>query len=279
MDLSGLPQHVVGRHQVLDIPPIRPLVREVVRYGRYCPACNTYQRAEIPAGYERRRVVGPHLEGLVLYLHYAHPLRYQQVQRILEEMCGLKLGIGTLVNVVKRGQSVLKHGAAAIRVHLQQAAVVGADETGARVKGQNYCQWVFQTPQWVYYVIRPSKAAQELHTVMGDAQPQVWVSDAGSSQMKHPTQHYQVCLAHRVRKLQYPSTASAARGPLNSRPCFYERCDWQNTALPCRRNATRFRCKPPIIGWINCSSSIRPAKRARLCGATFTNREPLYWCS
>jgi transposase len=202
-DLSDLPQHEAGRHQVIDIPPIRPEVSEVVRMGRYCPCCQCYQRAPVPEGYEAGRVVGRHLEGLVLYLHYAHPLSYQRVQHILEEMCGLKLSIGALVNIVKRGQSVLQHGADAIRERIQQAPVVGSDETGARVDGQNFCQWVFQTPEYAYFVIRPSKAASELHDVMGDAQPEVWVSDAGSSQLKHPAAQHQLCLAHVIRKLQF----------------------------------------------------------------------------
>ncbi len=203
LDLWALPQHVAGRHQVIDIPPIRPIVREVVRYGRYCPGCQTYQRAEAPEGYETGRVVGSNLEGQVLYLHYAHPLSYQRVQHLLREMCGLPLGIGTLVNIVQRGQTVLKQGAATIRQRIQQAPVVGSDETGMRVDGQNQWQWVFQTPQLAYYVIRPSRAAQVLEDVMGEAQTQVWVSDAYSAQMKHPAKSYQLCLAHQLRDLQY----------------------------------------------------------------------------
>jgi transposase len=202
-DLSTLPQHEAGRHQIIDLPPMRPVVREVVRYGRYCPGCQTYQRAGAPSGYEPGRVLGPHLEGVVLYLHYAHPLSYERVQTILGDMTGVKLGIGTLVNIVKRGQNTLQQGAGAIRQRIQQAAVVGSDETGVRVDGQNQWQWVFETPHWAYYVIRPSRAAQVLRDVMADAKPQVWVSDAYAAQMKHPAQHYQLCLAHQLRDLQY----------------------------------------------------------------------------
>ena len=160
LSLATLTQHEVGRHQVIELPPLRPLVREVVRYGRYCPGCQTYQRAPAPEGYEVGRVIGSRLEGLILYLHYAHPLSYQRVQTILRDMTGLKLGIGTLVNVVKRGQNTLHQGAQAIRQQIQQATVVGSDETGMRVDGQNQWQWVFQNTQWAYYVIRPSRAAQ-----------------------------------------------------------------------------------------------------------------------
>jgi transposase len=198
-----LPQHEVGRHQIIDLPPVRAVVREVVRFGRYCPGCQCYQRASAPTGYEPGRVLGPHLEGLVLYLHYAHPLSYERVQTMLRDITGLKLGIGTLVNIVQRGQDCLQQAADAIRHRIQQAAVVGSDETGIRVDGQNHWQWVFQTPQWAYYTICPSRAAQVVTQVMADAQPQVWVSDVYSAQMHHPATHYQICLAHQLRDLQY----------------------------------------------------------------------------
>jgi len=199
-DLSDLPQHIAGRHQVIDMPPLRAIVREIIRYGRYCPCCANYQRAESPPGFERGRVVG---EQLVLYLHYAHPLSYGRVARILSEVYGVQLREGTLVSIVQRAKSRLKQAADVIHEQVKQATVLGSDETGARVDGVSYWQWVFQTPQFAYYVIRPSRSAQVIEDVMGEAQPQVWVSDVLSSQMCHPAQAYQICLAHQLRDLQY----------------------------------------------------------------------------
>jgi len=202
-DLSDLPQHMAGRHQVIDIPPLGAIVREVIRYGRYCPCCKTYQRAQPPSGFEQGRIVGHHLEQLVLYLHYAHPLSYGRVARILSEVCDVQLSEGALVNIVRRAESRLKQTADVIHEQVKQADVVGSDETGARVDGVSYWQWVFQTPKLAYYVIRPSRSAQVIADVMDDSQPQVWVSDVLSSQMCHPATTYQICLAHQLRDLQY----------------------------------------------------------------------------
>lgn len=203
MELTHCPQWVVGRHQVLDVPPIRPLVREARRYRTTCPNCQRQQTAVYPAGFEKGRMFGPHLGQVVLYLHEAHPLSYERVQRILADVCGLKVSVGALVNGVKRAETDLKHAAAAIRQQLQQARVVGSDETTARVDGVTYWQWVFQTPQLAYHVIRPSRSAQVIREVLAEAHPQVWVSDVLSSQMCHPATDYQICLAHQVRDLQY----------------------------------------------------------------------------
>lgn len=202
-DLSCLPQHEAGRHQVTDIPPIRPIVCEVVRYGRYCPDCGSYQRASAPAGFEAGRVFGPHLEGLVIYLHHAHPLSYQRVQAILRDVCDLKLSQGALINVVKRGKNRLQNAADMILEAVKKASVIGSDETTARVDGQSQWQWVFQTPEWVYHLIHPRRNGDVLRETMASAAPDVWVSDLGSAQLQHPAQHFQLCLAHQVRDLQY----------------------------------------------------------------------------
>lgn len=202
-DLSGFPQHEVGRHQVTDIPPIRPIVCEVVRYGRYCPNCGSYQRASAPVGFEAGRMLGPHLERLVVYLHHAHPLSYQRVQHILHEVCGLKLSQGAIINVVKRGKSHLQNAAEKILEAVQGASVIGSDETTARVDGQTQWQWVFQTPEWVYYLIHPCRNGDVVRETMASTEPDVWVSDLGSAQLQHPAHRFQLCLAHQVRDLQY----------------------------------------------------------------------------
>lgn len=203
LDLSGLPQHEAGRHQVTDIPPIRPITCEVIRYGRYCPDCDSYQRASAPEGFEAGRVFGPHLEGLVVYLHHAHPLSYQRVQAILREVCGLQLSQGAIINVVKRGIGHLQNAAEIILEEVRSASVIGSDETSARVEGQSQWQWVFQTPDWVYHLIHPRRNGEVVRQTMASAKPEVWVSDLGSAQLQHPAQHFQLCLAHQVRDLQY----------------------------------------------------------------------------
>ncbi len=38
---------------------------------------------------------------------------------------------------------------------------------------------------------------------MGEAQPQVWISDLFSAQAKHPAHQWQVCLAHQLRDCQF----------------------------------------------------------------------------
>jgi transposase len=221
-DLSSHPQHEAGRRQQIDIPQIKLIVRDIVRYGCYCPACDTYQRAEVPPEHQTCGMFGPNLEQLVLYLHYAHPLSYERVQRILADQYGISLGIGTLVNIVNRAQARLESAAARIREQVQQADVIGSDETGARVDGINQWQWVFQTPELAYFTIVPSRASEVILDVLDDAKPQVWISDLLSSQMCHPAEAYQLCLAHQVRDLQYVIDQHSCSWASDVQTLFYD---------------------------------------------------------
>ena len=202
-DLSAVPQRQTGSRQVVDIPPIQPVVREARRYETTCPCCGKVQSADYPEGFEKGRKFGDNLEKLAIYLHHAHPLSYQRVQHIFRDLFSLKVSQGGLVNVVKRQQEKLQKAAETIREQVKKAEIIGSDETGVRIEGENRWQWVFQTPEWFYMRMHRRRAAEVIKEVMEEAQPLVWVSDLASAQLCHPADKLQICLAHQVRELQY----------------------------------------------------------------------------
>ena len=112
------------------------------------------------------------------------------------------VSLGVLVSMVKRHAVRLQQAVVSIQAQIRCAPVVGSDETGVRVGGENPWQWVFQTPHWVFMRIHRWRAASVIQEVMGDAHPRVWVRDLGSAKLGHPAKALQVCLAHQVRDLQ-----------------------------------------------------------------------------
>jgi transposase len=202
-DLQDLEPLLVGVNQVIDIPPVRPVVVEAHRYSVDCPTCHHQETAPYPTGMEPERVFGSGIESLVNYLHQEHHIGYARLQSLLNEVFHLSVGEGTLVNMIRRGASHLEPEAQEIREQVRNSAVIGSDETGARVDGRNWWQWVFQTEQASYHLIVPSRSSQAIERVIDDAQPEVWVSDLWSAQLKHPAQQHQVCIPHQLRDLQY----------------------------------------------------------------------------
>jgi transposase len=80
--------------------------------------------------------------------------------------------------------------------------VVHCDETGSRVDGQNWWQWVFCSASAVFHVGRFDRSVDVIKDVMAGHAVEVWVSDCYSAQMKAPARQRQLCMAHQLRNLQ-----------------------------------------------------------------------------
>lgn len=202
-DLRDVPQTVIGTSQVIELPPVRPVVIEAQRCAVDCPTCGQRHSADYPAGLEPERVFGPRLEASAHYLHLAHPLSYVRTQDILRDLFGLNVSLGALVNMVKRASGTFHDAAQAILSDIRASGVIGSDETGARIDGQTVWLWTVQTPTSAYYTIEPTRGAVVLDKMMGNAVPTVWVSDLAKAQLKQPAILRQICLAHQTRDLQY----------------------------------------------------------------------------
>ena len=73
------------RHQVIEIPPITPLVIEHRLHRLVCPCCGTSTCAELPADVEPSRY-GPRLSALVGLLGSAFPLSFGRTQALLDQL-------------------------------------------------------------------------------------------------------------------------------------------------------------------------------------------------
>jgi transposase len=202
-DLTAAPQERVGASQVVELPPVQPVVLEAWRYAATCLHCGATTAAAYPAGFEPTRVFGPHLEALWTYLHEEHHVSYARLAALGQDLWHLGVSQGALVGALARVATRLQPQAAAIREQVRASPVIGSDETSARVQGRTHWQWVFQTPTASYHVLVPRRNGEVVQDFLGDAAPQTWVSDLWKPQLGAPAERHQVCLAHQLRELQY----------------------------------------------------------------------------
>jgi hypothetical protein len=90
----------------------------------------------------------------------------------------------------------------AIQKKIRRSAVINSDETGCRLDGRNWYEWVFYSLSAVLHVIRDNRSEDVIREVMARHTAEVWGSDCLSSQMKAPTRERQLCLSHQIRNLQ-----------------------------------------------------------------------------
>jgi transposase len=201
--LAGASQERVGISQVVELPPVQPVVLEAWRYAATCPACGAPTTADYPTGFEPTRVFGPHLEALWTYLHEQHHVSYARLAALGRDLWRLAVSQGALANALRRVATRLEPRAEAIREQVRASPTIGSDETSARVDGRAHWQWVFQTPTASYHVIVPRRNGAVVQDFLGDAVPKTWVSDLWKPQLNAPAGQHQICLAHQLRELQY----------------------------------------------------------------------------
>jgi transposase len=194
---------IVGRQQVVELPPVRPVVVELQRLRVRCRHCGHGTKGSAPDGWDQQATFGPRIVALAALLHEQHHVAYDRLVMLFAEVFGLRLSEGALVAAVARLGTKLAPAAEDIAAAVREAPVVGSDETSMRVDGKPWWAWVFQTATAAVFRIEPRRNAAVVLTFLAGKQPGTWVSDLFSAQRKAPSERYQVCLQHQLRDLLY----------------------------------------------------------------------------
>lgn len=196
-------QILMERYDKIDIPPIKPIVTRVERYGCKCEGCGQEQIANAPVGMESGSPFSDRIAALVTTMRYSHGISYNRMQQMMSEVFGIEISEGGITNLLTRVKGQLEAEVDNILKGVRSARLICSDETSARVNGKNEWEWVFQNEQVCFHIIRPSRGGDVIQEVMADHKPEVWISDLYSAQKTHPAAEWQVCLAHQLRDCQY----------------------------------------------------------------------------
>jgi hypothetical protein len=201
-DLQTVPPQAVVRRQVTELPVVQPIVIETRQSQVVCPQCHHRQQGRLPEGLEAGRHFGPRLEATVTYLQHQQHMSYARTQATLHDLFGVGLSEGGQACILERAGQAAQIEAEAIHQQVIQSPVVGSDETGARVDGRTWWQWVFVSSTAIFHVIRSSRGKDVVAEVCGEQRIPTWVCDCWYPQLRAPADRFQLCLAHQIRNLQ-----------------------------------------------------------------------------
>jgi transposase len=201
-DLCGQAQELVDVNQITELPEAQAQVIEVRQYGVVCPSCGMEQIGQPPAGLEMNRTFGARLESTVVYYRQEQHMSYERTVATLENLQGVEISQGGIDQIMQRAGKKALQQVGAIQAEIQQSRVVYCDETGSRVAGDNWWQWVFGSTAAVLHVIRFNRSVDVVRDVMDGHRVEVWVSDCLPAQLMAPAEKRQICLAHQLRNLQ-----------------------------------------------------------------------------
>ena len=201
-DLRGVDGRQVKVNQITELPKAKAQVIEVRQYETDCPQCGLVQVEEPPEGLEMGRIFGARLEATVVYYRQEQHMSYERTQLALQNLHGVHICQGGIDNMMQRGGKQALQKVGPIQERVRQSAVINSDETGSRVKGDNWWEWVFCTATAVLHVILFDRSQDVIKTVMGHFKTEVWGSDCYGAQLKAPADQRQLCLSHQIRNLE-----------------------------------------------------------------------------
>ena len=187
------------RHQVAELPELRPDVVEYRLHRRVCSRCGATTRGGLPAGVPRG-AFGPRLQATVGLLTGAYRLSKRQVRAILADLLGLSVSTGMVCKTERQVSEAIAGPVEQTHQQVRSARSAGVDETGWREGRKRAWLWAAVTAEVTAFRIARSRGADALHALVGDPVGPVVVSDRFPTYARAPNR--QVCWAHLRRDMQ-----------------------------------------------------------------------------
>jgi transposase/uncharacterized coiled-coil protein SlyX len=201
--LDKVPSICTRTSQVVDIPPIQPIITEHRAYRKQC-VCGHVSESKLPKECSKRISYGAGIKTLIGYLNTVQCIPYARLKECLKDLFGLSLSQGTIRNVLQKSMNAGKGIYEEIRSRITNESSVGADETGANVNGKHHWYWAFQSNSLTYLFHHHSRGRKAIEAHRLECLPKaILTTDRHSSYFGMEVRGHQLCLAHILRELIY----------------------------------------------------------------------------
>src|SRR5208283_1238847 len=187
------------RHQVFDIPEIKP---EVIEYHRRCLrcSCGAENWGKLPP--EAQSGVGPRLTAFLAHLTGFHRVTRRGCKEIAKTIFRIDVSLGSVCNLHQEVSKSLAQACEMARQALPKQPVLNGDETGWKYRGLTTWLWVLVTPTIAYYHVAKSRGAKVLKEMLGDDYTGILCSDMYSAYKAFHKGVRQFCRAHIIRSIR-----------------------------------------------------------------------------
>ena len=189
------------RHQVTDLPVVRPEVVEYQRHTLRCLVCGALTEgewpAEMPAG-----AFGPRARATVGYLTGRLGLSHRESVEALETLYHTSVSLGSLPAQEQAVSKALAQPVAEAHQAAREQPVQNVDETGWR-EGRRRCWlWVCATGVVTMFLVLATRGAHGAKQLLGETPSGIIGSDRWSGYNWLELTRRQVCWAHLKRDFQ-----------------------------------------------------------------------------
>ena len=200
------------RHQVTDLPRVRPHVTEYQVHTLSCARCGEQTTATVPAGVPAG-AFGPRLEATVAVCTGVYHLSRRTTVGLMADLFGTALSLGTVSACEQAVSEAVAEPVADAHAYVQQQEVVHADETGWRQGRQRAWLWVAVSALVTVFVVHRRRSTEAARVLLGELVRAILVTDRWSAYKHWAVEQRQLCWAHLLREF----TAFTERGRASAR--------------------------------------------------------------
>lgn len=202
--LESVDPNSYDARQVFEIPPIEVVVTEHRVEKKTCPCCGKENVGSFPEEVTHKAQYGNRLKAFAIYLQNYNFIPYERTSGLFEDLFGIPLSQGTLVNInldcAERLEDVTKE----IKKKIIDSSVVHFDETGLRILGKRHWLHVASTDKLTIYLSH-EKRGKEASSAM-DILPNfkgTAVHDHWKPYFTYDLCNHALCNVHHIRELVF----------------------------------------------------------------------------
>lgn len=189
------------RHQVIELPPIKPVVTEYQWHQLVCAACGAVTRAPWPAGVPSG-TYGPRVQATVALYTGSYRLSKRTTQQMMDDVFGVPLSVGTISQLEQATTAAVGTPVEEARTYVHAQAVAHLDETRWRQGAKQAWLWVAVTTWVTVFVVRLSRGGDIARALLGKTFAGILVTDRYSAYNWYPVRWRQICWAHLLRDFE-----------------------------------------------------------------------------
>lgn len=194
-------RHII--RQLIDIPEIKVKVIEHRAEVKKCPKCRRRNTAKFPDCVTNTVQYGDKVKAVAVYLTQYQLIPYKRGTELINDMFGIKLSQGTMVNFNKRCHDDLKPIEDNIKASItNHTGAVHFDETGIYIDKKRQWLHVASNDKYTYYQAHEKRgqiATDEINILPNFAGTAV--HDCFKTYNKYSKCEHAICNAHILREL------------------------------------------------------------------------------
>lgn len=187
------------RHQVTELPVIRPIITEYQLHRQFCPCCGITTCGQLPAGVPQGQC-GPRLAALtgLLMVHFRQSKRRAAV--FLEDLLNIPCSPGWTVKIQNQVSAALKEPYEEARQQLSAQPQLFVDESPTKQKNTKAWLWVAVASGFAVFGVFLNRKRDSLKQLIGDYSGILLNCDR--AKMYYDGTRLQWCWAHLKRDIQ-----------------------------------------------------------------------------